>query len=155
LIADYQIKYEPDGLEAALDIDCPDHRTIENAVLCKRRFTYSYRVPFTATVSLEHTLTGARSTSVLAVQPESESICQIFYHVSFNRAASCGADHDKIQKFEQQIMAEDLVVQEAYRDKRLLLRGGSEESIVADRITLAFRKSLLRSLIRLAAADAQ
>ena len=145
-VGDYEIQRNAHSLVATGSHACTDECPPQIGSDCRQIFTYRYQVPFAASVSLEHSATGARSTSLLLLQPESGEYIRVFYSVAFNQIAASAVDIEEVRKFEEQIMHEDMTVQEAIREPELCLRGTNEASTRLDRLTLTFRKVLATAL---------
>jgi phenylpropionate dioxygenase-like ring-hydroxylating dioxygenase large terminal subunit len=107
-----------------------------------RRMRYDYRVPFTANLRLELTMTGMINSIVMWCQPM--SLARTRVHIVMLRN-DCPTDTDKraAVDYEMRIFTEDLAVIEHLLDKSLPLDRG-QVHVRSDRHTVEFRRILRR-----------
>ncbi|MEN9801827.1 MAG: hypothetical protein RLZ37_952 [Actinomycetota bacterium] len=107
-----------------------------------RRMRYDYRVPFTANLRLELTMTGMVNSIVMWCQPM--SLARTRVHIVMLRN-DCPTDADKraAVDYEMRIFTEDLAVIEHLLDKSLPLDRG-QVHVRSDRHTVEFRRILRR-----------
>jgi vanillate O-demethylase monooxygenase subunit len=122
-------------------------------LLQTRALTYEYRAPFSATLRIEYVEAGGTNVIDFQVQPVDADTCRIYTSIHRN---DLGGDPRRLAEalvFERRILDEDLVVQEAYVDRRLPLDLTTEVHVRADRVTVELRR-ILADLVRPAADDA-
>jgi vanillate O-demethylase monooxygenase subunit len=101
--------------------------------------TYVYTAPFSATLRLDYVDAGGTNLIVFAVQPERDGHCRVYTTIYRNDIAA-GAMDDAV-KFEERVLAEDLVIQ-AMMPSTLPLDLTAEVHTKVDRVTIELRRVL-------------
>ena len=108
----------------------------------RRRLTYRYHAPFHLVLRIDFLDAGGTNVIGLFLQPESADRCRIY---STLWRDDLGGDRVKLAEavaFEQAVLVEDLVVQEAYDELVLPLDPTVELHTRADRTTVELRRIL-------------
>jgi phenylpropionate dioxygenase-like ring-hydroxylating dioxygenase large terminal subunit len=105
----------------------------------RRRMTYRYHPPYTATLRLDYLDYGGVNMLLFAVQPERARTCRI-YTVMFRDDLTAEAMAHAVA-FEERVLEEDLTIQKRIRT-RLPLTAGTEVHTKADRVTIELRRAL-------------
>jgi len=117
----------------------------ERLLLQRRRMTYVYTAPFTATLRLDYVDAGGTNLIVFAVQPERDGQCRVYTTIYRDDIAPEAMD-DAVA-FEERVLAEDLVIQ-AQMPSTLPLDLTAEVHTKADRVTIELRRVLSEFLQR-------
>ncbi len=120
----------------------------ERPLIQRRRMTYRYVAPFTATLRLEHLATGLVTVLLFAVQPETADRCRLYTVLARGGRPDLLPDDTQMAEalaFEQAVLDEDLQLQ------TLLPRSLPTDPTVeihtrADRFALAVRRILARCI---------
>jgi phenylpropionate dioxygenase-like ring-hydroxylating dioxygenase large terminal subunit len=112
----------------------------------RRRMTYRYQAPLTATLLLEYLDAGGWQFLTFAVQPEEGQSCRVYM-----TAAGPGlADPEQAEsaaKYEMSILEEDLELQRrALSGLEFPLEAGAELHTKADRVSVEFRRVLAAAI---------
>jgi vanillate O-demethylase monooxygenase subunit len=105
----------------------------------RRRMTYRFYPPYTATLRLDYLDYGGVNMLLFAVQPERARTCRV-YTVMYRDDLTADAMAHAVE-FERRVLGEDLVIQRRIRT-RLPLTVGAEVHTRADRVTIELRRSL-------------
>jgi vanillate O-demethylase monooxygenase subunit len=123
----------------------------ERPLLQRRRLTYTYQAPFSVSLRIDYVDAGGTNIMSFHVQPEDDATCTLYMLVARN---DLDGDADRLAEavsFEEKVVAEDLMVQERYRDLRLPLDLTTEVHVKADRVTVELRR-ILHDLINAGSA---
>lgn len=119
----------------------------------RRRVTYRVVAPFQLVLRLDFLDSGGTNVIGFFLQPESAERCRIYSTLwRDDLDGDAGRMADAV-KFEEAVIAEDLVIQEAYEMLALPLEATAEVHTRADRSTLEYRR-LLAELVSAAADEA-
>lgn len=110
------------------------------------RMTYNYRIPFSVRLRLDFLDAGGANVVAFFVQPETNEMCRLYTNLYRDDTGGDESLMAEAVKYQEQVMAEDLVIQERYLDNSLPLDPTAEIHTRADRITLELRRSLLRMM---------
>ncbi|MCU1396318.1 MAG: Rieske (2Fe-2S) iron-sulfur domain protein [Ilumatobacteraceae bacterium] len=105
----------------------------------RRRMTYTYTGPFTATLRLDYVDAGGTNLIVFAIQPERDGHCRVY--TSIYRDDIAPEDMPGAVAFEERVLAEDLVIQHRMPPS-LPLDLTAEVHIKADKVTIELRRVL-------------
>lgn len=149
-VDDYVVERTPTGFTAATEHTFANHEdpavaSGERPLLQRRRMTYVYTGPFTATLRLDYVDAGGTNLIVFAVQPERDGHCRVYTTIYRNDIAAEAMD-DAV-KFEERVLAEDLVIQSRL-PSALPLDLTVEVHTKADRVTIELRRVLSEFLQR-------
>lgn len=109
----------------------------------RRRMTYTYLPPYSATLRLEYLDAGGTNVIVFAVQPQRDRQCRIYTTLIRNDLDAAQLAESVL--FEQRVLDEDLAVQRRMTGS-LPLDLTVEVHTRADRLTIELRRALLESL---------
>ena len=107
------------------------------------KMTYHYRVPFSVRLRLDFLDSGGVNVVAFFVQPETSDQCRLYTILLRN---DLGGDESAMAdaiKYQEQVMAEDLAVQERYVLKEMPLELSAQVHTRADRITVELRRALV------------
>ena len=121
------------------NLEDPGVNSGERPLLQRRRMTYDYTGPFTATLRLDYVEAGGTNLIVFAVQPESDGRCRLYTTIYRNDVAAEAMD--AAIAFEERVLAEDLVIQHRMAPA-LPLDLTMEVHTKADRVTIELRRVL-------------
>ena len=110
------------------------------------KMTYHYRVPFSVRLRLDFLDSGGVNVVAFFVQPEKIDQCRLYTVLLRN---DLGGDESAMAgaiEYQEQVMAEDLVVQERYLPKEMPLELSTQVHTRADRITVELRRALAELL---------
>jgi hypothetical protein len=118
----------------------------------RRRATYVYRAPFQLLLRLEELDAGAVKTILFLAQPETDDSTRIYtkmlLHDIGGELRPGPATVAREVAFEEAVLAEDLVLQDAVTLRGLPLDLRTELHVKADRLGVALRRELTRFLAR-------
>jgi phenylpropionate dioxygenase-like ring-hydroxylating dioxygenase large terminal subunit len=143
-IEQYEIERAGAGFTAITEHEFNNHEDAGvtsglRPLLQRRRMTYRYHPPYTATLRLDYLDYGGVNMLLFAVQPERGRTCRI-YTVMFRDDLTAEAMAHAVA-FEEKVLEEDLAVQRRIRT-RLPLATGAEVHTKADRVTIELRRAL-------------
>ena len=143
-VDEYEVERTPTGFRAITEHTFANHEdpavaSGERPLLQRRRMTYVYTAPFTATLRLDYVDAGGTNLIVFAVQPERDGHCRVYTTIYRNDIAPEAMD-DAV-KFEERVLAEDLVIQ-SRMPSTLPLDLTVEVHTKADRVTIELRRVL-------------
>jgi phenylpropionate dioxygenase-like ring-hydroxylating dioxygenase large terminal subunit len=118
----------------------------------QRRMTYQFRAPLSLMLRLEYLDSGGINVIGFFLQPLDDSRCRIWSSLWRDDVGGDPVRAKELAEFELAVIAEDLRLQESYRDLVLPLDRTFEVHTRADRTTLELRR-ILAELV--AAADAE
>lgn len=131
----------------------PAVATGERPLLQTRRVTYRYTAPFAASLRIDYEEAGGSNVITFFVQPVDKARCRIYSTVARNDLDGDAHRLADAVAFEHAVVAEDLRIQEAYRDRSLPLDLTVEVHTRADRTTVELRR-ILTALVAQAALTA-
>ena len=150
---------EPDGFRSVQDqwFDNPEDPGVvagERPLRQRRRATYVYRAPFQLLLRLEELDSGSVKTILFFALPETDSSTRIYTKMLFHNIGGeprpgPGTVAREVA-FEEAVLAEDLVLQDAVTQPGLPLDMRAELHVRADRLGVALRRELVRFLDRAA-----
>ena len=108
----------------------------------RRRLTYRYDPPFHLALRIDFLDAGGTNVIGLFIQPEAADRCRIYSTLWRDDLGGDPARMAEAVAFEQAVLAEDLVVQEAYDDLSVPLDLTVELHTRADRTTVELRRVL-------------
>ena len=118
----------------------------------RRRATYVYRAPFQLLLRLEELDTGSVKTILFLAQPETDTSTRIYTKMLLHDIAGelrpGPATVAREVAFEEAVLAEDLLLQDAVTQPGLPLDLRTELHVRADRLGVALRRELTRFLDR-------
>ncbi|MCU1501480.1 MAG: Rieske (2Fe-2S) iron-sulfur domain protein [Ilumatobacteraceae bacterium] len=115
----------------------------------RRRMTYTYMPPYTATLRLDYLDAGGTNVIVFAVQPQRGRQCRV-YTVLVRNDLTPAQLRDAVA-FEQRVLEEDLVVQRRI-SATMVLDLTADVHTRADRLTIELRRALAEAVsVRVAA----
>lgn len=136
---------EVDGLPAAnaVLINVPDRKEVGAARLA--RFSFRVLSPLCAYYEVQDAASGGKASHalMLAVQPNDEETCTVFFS-SVLREAADPALHTRRLEFELAVFRQDIAVLESVRPKKLPLYPRSEIHLRSDAMSIAYRRYLQR-----------
>ena len=149
-VDEYEVVRVPTGFTAVTEHTFANHEDPgvtrgERPLLQRRRMTYVYTAPFTATLRLDYVDAGGTNLIVFAVQPERDGHCRVYTTIYRDDIAPDAMD-DAVA-FEERVLAEDLVIQ-AQMPGTLPLDLTAEVHTKADRVTIELRRVLSEFLQR-------
>lgn len=149
-VDEYEIVRTPTGFTAVTEHTFANHEDPgvargERSLLQRRRMTYIYTAPFTATLRLDYVDAGGTNLIVFAVQPERDGDCRV-YTTIYRNDITVEAMDDAVE-FEERVLAEDLVIQ-SQMPTSLPLDLTAEVHTKADRVTIELRRVLSEFLQR-------
>jgi phenylpropionate dioxygenase-like ring-hydroxylating dioxygenase large terminal subunit len=118
-----------------------------------RRLTYRLDAPFHLQLRIDFVEAGGTNVIGFFLQPHSDEACSIYTTLWRNDLGGDAEAMAAAVKFEVEVLAEDLIVQEAYDDLVLPLDPAAELHTRADRSTLELRR-LLSDLVAATRAPA-
>ena len=148
---------EPGGFRSVQDqwFDNPEDPGVvagERPLRQRRRATYVHRAPFQLLLRLEELDAGAVKTILFFAQPETDTSTRIYtkmlLHGIGGEARPGPATVAREVAFEEAVLAEDLVLQDAVSQPGLPLDMRTELHVRADRLGVALRRELVRFLDR-------
>jgi phenylpropionate dioxygenase-like ring-hydroxylating dioxygenase large terminal subunit len=148
---------EPDGFRSVQDqwFDNPEDPGVlagERPVRQRRRATYVYRAPFQLLLRLEELDAGAVKTILFFALPETDDSTRIYTKMLLhNIGGELRPGPDTVARevaFEEAVLAEDLLLQDAVTLRGLPLDMRTELHVKADRLGVALRRELTRFLDR-------
>ncbi|HEY8524320.1 MAG TPA: hypothetical protein VIL48_05110, partial [Acidimicrobiales bacterium] len=123
----------------------------ERPLIQRRRVTYTYVAPFSVELRIDYRDAGGTNVIAFHVQPEDDETCRLYTRITRD---DLGGDEQRLAEavaFEHKVLAEDLALQERYRDRRLPLDLPTEVHVKADLMTVELRR-ILSDLTERAAA---
>lgn len=143
-VDDYELTRTDTGFTAVTEHPFANHEdpavlTGERPLIQRRRMTYTYAPPYSATLLLEYLDAGGSNLIVFAIQPLRGPTSRIYTTLARNDVAA-DAMPDAID-FEQRVLAEDLVIQRQL-GVALPLDLTVEVHTKADRLTIELRRRL-------------
>jgi phenylpropionate dioxygenase-like ring-hydroxylating dioxygenase large terminal subunit len=145
---EYEVTPTQHGFVAVTEHDFANHEDPAVAdglrpLVQRRRMTYTYVPPFSATLTLDYLDAGGTNLILFAIQPERAGVCRV-HTVLFRN--DVGADEmPAALEFEQRVLDEDLAIQ-TLLTTTLPLDLTVEVHTKADRLTLELRRCLARFL---------
>lgn len=118
----------------------------ERPMLQRRRMTFRYAAPFSATLRLDHLDTGLVTVLLFGVQPQDDDHCRLYTVLTRGGDPTLVPDDSALAAaaaYEQRVLEEDLAVQ-TRMPRGLPVGPGDEVQTRADRFTLALRRVLAR-----------
>jgi vanillate O-demethylase monooxygenase subunit len=132
----------------------PAVRDGDRPAVQRRRMTYRYQAPLTATLLLEYLDAGGWQFLTFTVTPEDERTCRVYQSVTGPGLA----DHEqagRAAKYEMSIFEEDLDLQRrALSGLQFPLDPAAELHTRADRVSVEFRRVLAAAVSPLTSGDA-
>jgi vanillate O-demethylase monooxygenase subunit len=119
----------------------------------QRRLTYRYHAPFHLALRIDFLDAGGTNTVGLFLQPETDQSCRIYSTLWRDDLGGDPARMAEAVAFEQAVLDEDLVVQQAYDELVLPLDPQAELHTRADRTTVELRRILADLVAAAGAAD--
>lgn len=149
-VDDYDIEPLGDGFRATTEHsfanrEDPGVATGERALIQRRRMTYIYVPPFTATLQLDYLDAGGTNLIVFSVQPERGRAVRVYTTLARNDVAAEAMP--AAIEFEQRVLAEDLAIQQRLTVS-LPLDLTVEVHTKADRLTIELRRRLAAFVAR-------
>ena len=152
-VDEYVLAPRADGFTAVTEHDFANHEDPGVAagvrpLVQRRRMTYTYSPPFSATLLLEYVDAQGANLILFALQPEradSTRVYTVLYRNDLPAEAMAGA-----LEFEQRVLDEDLALQSRMGGVTLPLDLTVEVHTKADRVTIEMRRSLAAFLRRAA-----
>jgi len=111
-------------------------------LLQTRHVTYRYTAPFAAWLRIDYQEAGGGNVITFFVQPVDADRCTVYGSVQRDDLDGDEARMDAAVAFELSVVAEDLVVQEAYHHRSIPLELTAEVHTRADRMTVELRRIL-------------
>jgi vanillate O-demethylase monooxygenase subunit len=108
----------------------------------RRRLTYRYHAPFHLILRIDFLDAGGTNVVGLFLQPETAERCRIYSTLWRDDLGGDQARMGQAVAFEQAVLAEDLVVQQAFDELVLPLDPAAELHTRADRTTIELRRVL-------------
>lgn len=144
IVEQYAIERTGTGFTAITEHEFNNHEDAGVAsglrpLVQRRRMTYGYHPPYTATLRLDYLDYGGVNMLLFAVQPERGRTCRI-YTVMFRDDLTAEAMTHAVA-FEERVLEEDLAIQRRIRT-RLPMAAGAEVHTRADRVTIELRRAL-------------
>ena len=146
---EYVVERTDFGFAAVTEHDFANHEdpgvaSGERPLRQRRRLTYTYTPPYTATLRIDYVDAVGSNLIVFAVQPEHATASRVYTVLLRNDVAADAMDH--AMAFEQRVLAEDLVIQRGLRTA-LPLDLTVEVHTRADRLTIELRRCLANFLV--------
>ncbi|MCU1400841.1 MAG: Rieske (2Fe-2S) iron-sulfur domain protein [Acidimicrobiales bacterium] len=143
-VDEYAVTRTPDGFLAVTEHSFANHEDPGVAsgvrpLVQRRKMTYTYTGPFTATLELQYIDAGGTNLIVFAVQPERDGHCRVYTSIYRNDIAPEAMA--AAVAFEERVLAEDLVIQHRMPPS-LPLDLTTEVHTKADRVTIELRRVL-------------
>jgi vanillate O-demethylase monooxygenase subunit len=148
VVDDYDLQVDDHGFTAVTEHEFANHEDPAVAagtrpLVQRRRLTYRYLPPFTATLRIDYLDAEGSNLIVFAVQPERAGWARVFTTLLRNDLPPAAMGH--ALEFEQRVLDEDLVVQRRMQIS-LPLDLTTEVHTKADRLTIELRRCLARFL---------
>jgi phenylpropionate dioxygenase-like ring-hydroxylating dioxygenase large terminal subunit len=123
----------------------------------RRRATYVYRAPFQLMLRLEELDSGSVKTILFFAQPETDTSTRIYTKMLLHDiGGELRPGPETVARevaFEEAVLAEDLILQDAVTQRGLPLDMRAELHVRADRLGVALRRELTRFLDRASGLD--
>jgi len=120
----------------------PGVKTGVRPLVQTRRMTYRYQAPFFLSLRLEFLEAQGHNVIGFFIQPQSEERCRLYTTLWRDDLGGDAAARAGAMAFEQEVLAEDLVVQSRYDNLSLPLSLRAEVHTRADRNTMELRRVL-------------
>lgn len=114
----------------------------ERPLLQTRHVRYRYTAPFAAWLRIDYEEAGGTNVITFFIQPVDEERCAIYASVHRDDLDGDEGRMAEAVAFEHAVTAEDLVVQEAFRERSIPLDLTTEVHTRADRMTVELRRIL-------------